>query len=454
MQFVAGALNGKYLLEFHETAIHSAHAVRAAIAYAAGETRIIDDCQRAGIPLIFWGRYDPSVPVALPILKKFLDAKSPALVCKLIPDIFHPKVIWWQGVGVYIGSANLTPNGWFGNIEAGVYVEDSEFTDWGLDEELDNFFAEIDRRSYPLTVEVYQELEEYSKRYNEASRQAKAVEEQFSRNRRLPRLAPLTYRNANAVVDDRKRTFTAEWSQTLQVLRDIGDRVSTDTYRPRWIDKNVPKGVQADQFLHAFYYIKVREGVRSRHYEFHDKNKRAPEQALVDAMTWWHSLTSPPHGEDVTIQEWAPLIRRNLAQNTLLSLSRDEFKEVCLRIHALRDHALRVPKETLGLAANSETMNGEDRVRLLGQWLYGQRSAQGESVFQTVYYVLYGGPRAGVPDRIWEATYTEKWRIRHFGISTIGELVGWALPDDFPPRNGRTSKALFALGYQVAIHSE
>ncbi len=33
-------------------------------------------------------------------------------------------------------------------------------------------------------------------------------------------------------------------------------------------------------------------------------------------------------------------------------------------------------------------------------------------------------------------------------------MVGWALPDHFPPRNGRTSKALKALGDDVTIHVE
>jgi hypothetical protein len=39
--------------------------------------------------------------------------------------------------------------------------------------------------------------------------------------------------------------------------------------------------------------------------------------------------------------------------------------------------------------------------------------------------------------------------VNHLGISALGELVGWALPDKFPPKNNRTSKALYALGNQV-----
>jgi hypothetical protein len=99
-------------------------------------------------------------------------------------------------------------------------------------------------------------------------------------------------------------------------------------------------------------------------------------------------------------------------------------------------------------------MKREERIRLLGRWLYEQRSPKGRSVLDTIHHVLWGGPISDTPTRIFDASSREDWRIPHLGISTIGELVGWALPDHFPPRNGRTSKALTALGYDVTIHSE
>jgi hypothetical protein len=67
---------------------------------------------------------------------------------------------------------------------------------------------------------------------------------------------------------------------------------------------------------------------------------------------------------------------------------------------------------------------------------------------------LHDGPKSEVPDRIFAACFDEAKKIPHMGVSTLGEMVGWAMPDDFPPRNGRTSKALTALGYPVKIHSE
>jgi hypothetical protein len=47
---------------------------------------------------------------------------------------------------------------------------------------------------------------------------------------------------------------------------------------------------------------------------------------------------------------------------------------------------------------------------------------------------------------IFKATDTAK----NAGGYAVG--LGWALPDTFPPRNGRTAKALKALGYEVTVH--
>lgn len=66
----------------------------------------------------------------------------------------------------------------------------------------------------------------------------------------------------------------------------------------------------------------------------------------------------------------------------------------------------------------------------------------------------HGGPFSTLPQRLYEVSFSRERSIRFAGLSTFGELVGWALPSEFPPRNGRTSKALYALGYDVKIHTE
>jgi len=48
-----------------------------------------------------------------------------------------------------------------------------------------------------------------------------------------------------------------------------------------------------------------------------------------------------------------------------------------------------------------------------------------------------------------QSVHAPQWRLRWVQFSTWGEVVGWARPDEYPPRNDRTLKGLRALGYPV-----
>jgi hypothetical protein len=53
---------------------------------------------------------------------------------------------------------------------------------------------------------------------------------------------------------------------------------------------------------------------------------------------------------------------------------------------------------------------------------------------------------------MWDALTDSRRKVELLGVSSLGEIVGWALPDLYPPRNGRTSKSLRSLGYDVRVH--
>lgn len=454
MKFIAGKINNQWLLDCLNGCLEDCVWVKAAVAFAHGNPNLIDFCFNKNIPLTFWGTYDPlSVPVSVTILERFLAKKSPNFVCKLVPELFHPKVIWWGGYGVYIGSANLTNSGWFRNIECGLFLSESELLEQSLDLELEGFFDRVDAHAHPLTKEILNELREAEADIQDLRRYQKELQEKFDKKRRIPRLDSLISKDTIGGEIKIRESFLKEWNSTLQILRDIGERVSKPDIRPPWIRADVPKGVQADQFLHAHYYSNVKEGNVARHREFYEKNKNNPEAALVAAFSWWHGRQSAPNQENRMIDDWSPFLRNHLSRGKLLQLTDAEFREVCGRIWAMRDHSLRVDNETYGLPKNSPPKEQEECLDLLAKYLLRQRSESGKSVKQVIYFVLYGGPVDEIPLRLWEATNKNEYRIRHLGISSLGEIVGWAMPDQFPPRNGRSSKCLTALGYKVMIHS-
>src|SRR6476646_7227731 len=127
MELIRNTRDGKNRLEgLHRSALRDASRVQAAVAYISTERPFLELCWQARKPLLLYGRYDYTGPIAPDVLEWFLKktSQSADYELRLVPDIFHPKVIWWRGVGAYIGSANLTVAAWLRNFEAGVFISE------------------------------------------------------------------------------------------------------------------------------------------------------------------------------------------------------------------------------------------------------------------------------------------------------------------------------------------
>lgn len=162
MKLVLGGLNGEYLLDIVESAAAVTERVDAAVAYARESSLLFDWCWDKRVPLRFWGRFDDSVPVSVPLLKLFLDRRSPSFVCRLVRHL-HAKVIWWRGHGAYVGSANITQKAWYNNIESGLFLTEAELTSSGQADDIERLFRAVDEHSASLTQELYNAIEARSR---------------------------------------------------------------------------------------------------------------------------------------------------------------------------------------------------------------------------------------------------------------------------------------------------
>jgi len=367
--------------------------------------------------------------------------------------IRHPKVIWWEGVGVYVGSANLSRSAWTGNIEAGVFITESEIDENDLRSDMEDFFDLTDSLSHRLTKEIAAEMVKAGT--GPAGTAQTRAKKEFNQSGRLiplqPSLISITRRPAN---EKRRAGFLQEWNDTLELLRTISRRVWQPENRPVWLPNDVPPGVLLDQFLHAYYYTRVVDGRAHPFEEFHERHKANPEAALRNAIAWWRALTTAPNEEDTYMTTWAPRLATLLGHDSLLNLTQEQFRELCLHVHAVREHARQVESTTLGLQQGLTRTPKEQRVQVFANYLFTQRSQDGSTPCQVIDFVIHGGPSAETPIRLFAASHTGPKKIPHLGLSALGEMVGWAMPNDFPPRNGRTSKALKALGFNVRTYGE
>jgi PLD-like domain len=449
MKIINGKLNQQYIESLLTKCIDPCIRVKAAIAYASNDNmRLFEACINHKRRLDFWGRIDHTVPISPPVLKWFLDQPNANIQCKLVPNILHSKVIWWVGAGAYIGSANLTDRAWVTNIETGVFLDQSELEDQGVETELEKFFDSIDEHSFALTSEIYsQQLKLYERR-QELERQEDSLAKDFNAN-------ALFSRKSIVAVDKVERqtkkyvAFHKEWFDTLEVIRKLSIRAASDEYRPDWVAPSVPAGVVVDRFLHLYYDNKVAEGNKRPYEEHHELNFNDPENAVLEALKWWKLGQYNFEYESKIMHEWAPSLQTLLNKNTIFALTEEQFADVIYYGNATRTHARQSKKTMLGLPPD-ENHTELEMSRAFAKWLWNKRSKTGKTPIQTIEYVLWGS--GDITKRLWDAKSSEEWHIPHLGISALGEMIGWATPDIYPPRNERTSKTLRALGYEVEIH--
>ncbi|MCC2971179.1 phospholipase D family protein [Massilia sp. IC2-476] len=448
MKFVANVLNGCHLGDVLPGPEDDVDGVLAAIAYGSNSTNEKDDfignCIKHRLRLDLWMRYDHTVPVAVPLLERLLRHERDNIFCKFIPDRLHSKVIWWKGYGAYIGSANLTSSAWFTNIEAGIFFSEDDLQSNGMDVELDGFFDELRNLNVaiPLSPALITEMKAIEAKRGKTWDLGKDM-------RKTPVWEGPVFFEKRKAFDKRREEFKREWHATLTHLAQIGERLAQ--HRPNWITEDVPLGWQIDQFLHAYYYNHVGERNEKPYEDFFRRNYRNPRAAVDAALKWWKNTPSAPSKEDEMLYVNAPFIKRHLSRENLQRINEDELAGVCIRTHATRDHVIKMSLATLG-KPGIKTMTRDERVPLYASWLLQQRNEKGWGVLELLDFVLYGGKDADTWERLYIAARDKQFQLPHYGLNTMAELVGWVRPDVAPPRNGRTSKALRALGYDVRVY--
>ncbi|MCM2463291.1 phosphatidylserine/phosphatidylglycerophosphate/cardiolipin synthase family protein [Pseudomonas sp. CG7] len=450
MKLIANRINGTHLRDLlptlsDETQVDS---VLAAVAYGRSASDITQDLVGHSVSnklrLDLWMRYDHTVPVSIELLNRLFKHQKDNVFTRFVPDRFHPKVICWKGYGAYIGSANHTDNGWLTNIEAGIFINEDELVANGMDTQLEDFFdylRELDV-AIPISADYIAEMERLNALNKNAYAAAKKAREHEEWH------GPSFVGNKVAF-DRRKENFKKEWLETLGILQGIQQQLSD--YRPIWVDENVPTAWQVDQFLHAYYYNHVGDNLRKPYEDYYKRHRADPQSALKAEFKWWHGLQSAPSYEDFTLYEGAPKIRKLLDQEKVLSLSVDEVETLCRNTHATMNHVIKIPMSVLGLP-NVQYMDKEGRVKLFASLIMSERNSKGWDIRKLLHYVLYEGASSTIWERLYHAGRDSNYTIPRYGLNSIAEVVGWARPEVVPPRNGRTSKALRALGFDVKVY--
>jgi hypothetical protein len=253
-----------------------------------------------------------------------------------------------------------------------------------------------------------------------------------------------------------RSNFVRRWHETLGVLRAFADRVKDFPRWPTWVDRSVHPAIAQDRASEWWYERNVRRiGDRDQRIEeLHERNRRDPGAAMNAMLDEWSRSTEGDLGEGflMSVDEGPKLLAQSLSRSGLDELDEDRLTQILFHTHAAREHIKQIPRHELGFDDDGTEINALVRCQRVAQNLLAARTTENRGVADVLRYVLWNEhvePDAAI--RVWNATQDARWKLPRIGVSILGEMLGYARPDKFPPRNDRSVRAMRALGHDVEI---
>ncbi len=444
MELIGNTLNGRYFPEILRRANNeNLEFIRAAVAYTTKPSPLIELAKSRRVTLQLYTLFDGDGFPPRPVLKRFIEETGPGIQLFVTRDYFHTKIYWFGGVGVYIGSANLTDNGWHANLECGVWFDQHDILEQNLEAQLHPMFDTIASRCTAAAPDHMLLIDKLASSRADLSRQRKEFEGMATK-------MLITLPGQHSPIDPTKEgsmkaTFITEWESTLTILKKIMDFSCTRS-RPTWVHQDTHAAFVQDQATEHWYHENIRTVGQDQIEILHQINRNRSELALEQLFDQWATLA--PQDKTVFWTNEAPrLLQACLTPQALAQMNVGIIETLLRHSHSMRETVRHLSRHTLMVAGSTE-FEMEDRFRPFAQILASTRNAQGHGLGDVLLYVIWGDaktPRCA--ERVWDALYDPAWKFPYIAEHTLNELIGYARPDEFPPRNNRVRRTLRALGF-------
>jgi hypothetical protein len=432
--------------------------IYASIAYNTSDL-LMKQAINKSIDFHWWGLFDGKQSTRHELLEIALKYKN-IIHFHPIKQNFHSKLIYFENYGLYIGSANMTNKALLDNIETGIFLTHIDLMENNLIGKIEEYFLSLEKFPILTDDDIKRYLEFINN--NPELKKINNLDEQILENEFNKIFNHLPF-NDPAVSDENDKisiknkiinNFTKEWRSTLNILLHLMEYFKDDSFYPKWLEKYYPKGIVTDQFIHAYYYSIINNEEEKSYptcKKYYEQNKDNRDLAITNALSWWKRLDGAPTNEDVYIKEWSIINGMLLSKEKILCLTEEELIQCYLHNHAANNHSRQMIKETLKLPRNEKATN-EECTRAMGKYHFEFKNKLGMNILELFNYVIYD-EKEPIEIRINKAL-SDDYYIPHVGQSLLGELIGWARPDDYPIRNNRVNKTLLALGYDVKIFNK
>lgn len=444
MEIIGNALNGHYFAELMRRADdESLEFIRAAVTYTTKPDPLIDLAKARRVTLKLYTLLDGDRFPPRPVLTRFIDQTGPGIQLFVTRNFFRSKIYWFGGVGVYIGSANLTDPGWNSNLECGIWFDQDDISEQGLEPQLWQMFEVVAKRCTPAGREHMALLDGLKADRNAFAAQRKQFEAMVGNSlASLPgQSSPIDPTKGGAA----QAAFINEWESTLTDLLKIV-AYTRARRQPAWVLPDTHPAFIQDQATEHWYHENIRLVGQDQIEVLHRRNRERIDVVLEELFDEWESFT-PQEQTKFWTNDAPRLLQSCLSQEQLKDLEVDHIETLLRHSHSMRETVRHLQRSTLR-RAGAANFEMEERYRHFAEHLANVRNAQHRDLGEVLQYVIWGDaetPRCA--ERVWNALYDPAWRFPHIGEHTLNELIGYARPDEFPPRNNRVRKTLRALGF-------
>ncbi len=458
MKLVGNALNGSYFPDLVSDADTPALTeIHLAMAYVRDMDAIFELATKRDVPLRLFALVNEDGFPSTEVVRRFVSSGRVRWQLFLTRDFYHPKIARFVGVGAYIGSANLTQKAWWQNLECGIWLDEAELVQQGWDEELDNMFGVIRGRSREAVKADIDTLGRIATRRKELAERQKALRAFADKElANVPGGQPPARVSKPEKGDGGKARaqFVSRWQDCLGTLQRLQDLVST-LPRPAWVNADVHPAFVFDQASEWWYDHHIRRNKedddRDTEIEsLHQRNAGRGDRAVRDALAEWSEFDgSGGWPWPKWANEHPKRLNLLLQPPALRELNESTLSEIVFLAHAWREHIRQTSDEGMGLRKG---MTLEGRCEAFARFLIQAKTAEGNNgIREVLQFALWGAPENDHAARVWSATHTPRWKLPRLGESSLGELIGYARPNDCPPRNDRAVRTLRAWGFDVRV---
>ncbi|MDY7000623.1 MAG: phospholipase D-like domain-containing protein [Thermodesulfobacteriota bacterium] len=360
-------------------------------------------------------------PTSPKAIKEILEVEN--IQVRYVTDkSFHSKLYIFGDSIALVGSANLTDSAIKTNQEIMVTIasDDPRF------EELQKLFFEYWDQAKVLTKGVLYSYEQIYKRYLSIGRKT----EDFN-NDILSQVGRVTIDNINRghkkgskeniFIDDFRRTYQ-QFIEAYNVIEKEYESIGKRKYP----EKVIPIRLEIDSFIS---FVRERHAQKSKWQEAPIITGEEQRSLIHKLIQEWHG-TSWKYFDNTIVKKNYPRLKRIFSSAESIRKADDEtIIEGLSVLHSFHDRLRFFTGGFQTLAATFLKKNKPEKIK------------------KSLIYLLFG--KDDVEIRMVNMIYNPKYSLSEFGKANVQELVGWSNDEGLPVINGRTTKVMRFLGFDV-----